>query len=153
MATDLAEFIGAALGFKLLLGISLLQGAVFHQIADARLREEQLNDISGGDKQQQPATHQLQRLGYRRRLSPWPPIWRNSSGLRSALSCCSASRYCRAEVVTGGNTQLGRHQLDQHRHNVGPYHHPQQFVAWRNSSGLRSALSCCSASRYCRARC
>lgn len=33
MATDLAEFIGAALGFKLLLGISLLQGAVLTGIA------------------------------------------------------------------------------------------------------------------------
>lgn len=28
MATDLAEFVGAALGFKLLLGVSLLQGAI-----------------------------------------------------------------------------------------------------------------------------
>jgi hypothetical protein len=28
MATDLAEFIGAAIGFKLILGVSLLQGAV-----------------------------------------------------------------------------------------------------------------------------
>ncbi|MBW7983558.1 Nramp family divalent metal transporter [Enterobacillus tribolii] len=33
MATDLAEFIGAAIGFKLLLGISLLQGAVLTGIA------------------------------------------------------------------------------------------------------------------------
>lgn len=33
MATDLAEFIGAALGFKLLLGVSLLQGAVLTGIA------------------------------------------------------------------------------------------------------------------------
>ena len=33
MATDLAEFIGAALGFKLLLGISLLQGAVLTGVA------------------------------------------------------------------------------------------------------------------------
>ncbi len=33
MATDLAEFIGAALGFKLLLGISLMQGAVLTGIA------------------------------------------------------------------------------------------------------------------------
>ncbi len=33
MATDLAEFIGAALGFKLLLSISLLQGAVLTGVA------------------------------------------------------------------------------------------------------------------------
>lgn len=33
MATDLAEFIGAAVGFKLLFGISLLQGAVLTGIA------------------------------------------------------------------------------------------------------------------------
>jgi manganese transport protein len=33
MATDLAEFIGAAVGFKLLLGVSLLQGAVLTGIA------------------------------------------------------------------------------------------------------------------------
>ena len=33
MATDLAEFIGAALGFKLLLGISLMQGAVLTGVA------------------------------------------------------------------------------------------------------------------------
>jgi len=33
MATDLAEFIGAAIGFKLLLGISLLEGAVLTGIA------------------------------------------------------------------------------------------------------------------------
>ena len=33
MATDLAEFIGAAIGFKLLFGISLLQGAVLTGIA------------------------------------------------------------------------------------------------------------------------
>lgn len=33
IATDLAEFIGAAIGFKLLLGISLLQGAVLTGIA------------------------------------------------------------------------------------------------------------------------
>ncbi len=33
MATDLAEFIGAAIGFQLLLGISLLQGAVLTAIA------------------------------------------------------------------------------------------------------------------------
>ncbi|MDU4093163.1 MAG: Nramp family divalent metal transporter [Pantoea sp.] len=33
MATDLAEFIGAALGFKMLLGISLLEGAVLTGIA------------------------------------------------------------------------------------------------------------------------
>ncbi len=33
MATDLAEFIGAAIGFKLILGISLLQGAVLTGIA------------------------------------------------------------------------------------------------------------------------
>lgn len=33
MATDLAEFIGAAIGFKMLLGVSLLQGAVITGIA------------------------------------------------------------------------------------------------------------------------
>lgn len=33
MATDLAEFIGAAIGFKLLLGVSLLQGTVLTGIA------------------------------------------------------------------------------------------------------------------------
>ncbi|MTD37702.1 Mn(2+) uptake NRAMP transporter MntH [Erwinia sp. CPCC 100877] len=33
MATDLAEFIGAAVGFKLLLGVSLLEGAVLTGIA------------------------------------------------------------------------------------------------------------------------
>ncbi|MBC3379697.1 Nramp family divalent metal transporter [Serratia fonticola] len=33
MATDLAEFIGAAIGFKLLLGVTLLQGAVLTGIA------------------------------------------------------------------------------------------------------------------------
>lgn len=33
MATDLAEFIGAAIGFKILLGISLLQGALLTGIA------------------------------------------------------------------------------------------------------------------------
>ncbi|WHS99924.1 MAG: Divalent metal cation transporter MntH [Pantoea stewartii] len=33
MATDLAEFIGAALGFKLLLGVSLMQGAVLAGVA------------------------------------------------------------------------------------------------------------------------
>ncbi|WP_192459522.1 Nramp family divalent metal transporter [Musicola keenii] len=33
MATDLAEFIGAAVGFKLLLGISLLEGAILTGIA------------------------------------------------------------------------------------------------------------------------
>ncbi|EMH4162587.1 Nramp family divalent metal transporter [Pluralibacter gergoviae] len=33
MATDLAEFIGAAIGFKLILGISLLQGAVLTGVA------------------------------------------------------------------------------------------------------------------------
>lgn len=33
MATDLAEFIGAAIGFKLLLGVSLLQGAVLTGVA------------------------------------------------------------------------------------------------------------------------
>lgn len=33
MATDLAEFIGAALGFKLLLGVSLMQGAVLTGVA------------------------------------------------------------------------------------------------------------------------
>ncbi|KNC10134.1 manganese transport protein MntH [Klebsiella sp. RIT-PI-d] len=33
MATDLAEFIGAAIGFKMLLGVSLLQGAVLTGIA------------------------------------------------------------------------------------------------------------------------
>ncbi|MXP56078.1 Nramp family divalent metal transporter [Pantoea sp. Mhis] len=33
MATDLAEFIGAALGFKILLGISLLQGTILTAIA------------------------------------------------------------------------------------------------------------------------
>lgn len=33
MATDLAEFIGAAIGFKLILGVSLLQGAVLTEIA------------------------------------------------------------------------------------------------------------------------
>lgn len=33
MATDLAEFIGAAIGFKLILGISLLQGAILTGIA------------------------------------------------------------------------------------------------------------------------
>ncbi|MEE8729543.1 MAG: Nramp family divalent metal transporter [Rahnella inusitata] len=33
MATDLAEFIGAAIGFKLLLGVSLFQGAVLTGIA------------------------------------------------------------------------------------------------------------------------
>lgn len=31
--TDLAEFIGAAIGFKLILGVSLLQGAVLTGIA------------------------------------------------------------------------------------------------------------------------
>lgn len=33
MATDLAEFIGAAIGFKLLLGVSLLEGAILTGIA------------------------------------------------------------------------------------------------------------------------
>ncbi len=33
MATDLAEFIGAAIGFKLILGVSLLQGAVLTGMA------------------------------------------------------------------------------------------------------------------------
>lgn len=33
MATDLAEFIGAAIGFKLILGVSLLQGAVLTGIS------------------------------------------------------------------------------------------------------------------------
>ncbi len=33
MATDLAEFIGAAIGFKLLFGVTLLQGAVLTGIA------------------------------------------------------------------------------------------------------------------------
>ncbi len=33
MATDLAEFIGAAIGFKLIPGVSLLQGAVLTGIA------------------------------------------------------------------------------------------------------------------------
>lgn len=33
MATDLAEFIGAAIGFKLVLGVSLLQGAVLTGVA------------------------------------------------------------------------------------------------------------------------
>lgn len=33
MATDLAEFIGAAIGFKLILGVSLLQGAVLTGVA------------------------------------------------------------------------------------------------------------------------
>ncbi|KOC92324.1 Nramp family divalent metal transporter [Winslowiella iniecta] len=33
MATDLAEFIGAAIGFKLLLGVTLLQGAVLTGVA------------------------------------------------------------------------------------------------------------------------
>ncbi|MEQ9887397.1 Nramp family divalent metal transporter [Pectobacterium zantedeschiae] len=33
MATDLAEFIGAAIGFKLLLGVSLLEGAILTAIA------------------------------------------------------------------------------------------------------------------------
>lgn len=33
MATDLAEFVGAAIGFKLVLGVSLLQGAVLTGIA------------------------------------------------------------------------------------------------------------------------
>lgn len=33
MATDLAEFIGAAIGFKLITGVSLLQGAVLTGIA------------------------------------------------------------------------------------------------------------------------
>ncbi len=33
MATDLAEFIGAAIGFKLILGVSLLQGAILTGIA------------------------------------------------------------------------------------------------------------------------
>ena len=32
MATDLAEFIGAAIGFKLILGVSLLQGAVLTKV-------------------------------------------------------------------------------------------------------------------------
>ncbi len=33
MATDLAEFVGAAIGFKMLLGVSLLQGAILTGIA------------------------------------------------------------------------------------------------------------------------
>ena len=34
-------------------------------------------------------------IGYRRKLSPWRPIWLNLSVRPSALSCCSAFPYCR----------------------------------------------------------
>lgn len=54
MATDLAEFIGAAIGFKLVLGVSLLQGAVLTGIATflilmlQRRGQKPLEKIIGG---------------------------------------------------------------------------------------------------------
>ncbi|MNV56535.1 hypothetical protein D3C71_1488260 [compost metagenome] len=33
------------------------------------------------------------------------------------------------QIFTGGNTEFCGQQLDQHRHDVGPHHHPQQGVA------------------------
>lgn len=54
MATDLAEFVGAAIGFKLLLGVSLLEGAVLTAIATflilmlQQLGQKPLERIIGG---------------------------------------------------------------------------------------------------------
>ncbi|MNP48207.1 hypothetical protein D3C76_1423110 [compost metagenome] len=39
-----------------------------------------------------------------------------------------------SKVFTGSDAEFGRQQLDQHRHDVGPYHHPQQRVAKRSAS-------------------
>ncbi|MNW02061.1 hypothetical protein D3C71_1977900 [compost metagenome] len=33
------------------------------------------------------------------------------------------------KVFAGGDTQFCRHQLDDHRHHVGPHDHPQQGIA------------------------
>ena len=33
------------------------------------------------------------------------------------------------QIFSGGDAQLRRHHLNQHRHQVSPYHHPQQLVA------------------------
>ena len=52
MATDLAEFIGAAIGFKLVLGVSLLQGAVLTGVATflilQRRGQKPLEKVIGG---------------------------------------------------------------------------------------------------------
>ncbi|MGL9769723.1 MAG: Nramp family divalent metal transporter [Sodalis sp. (in: enterobacteria)] len=54
MATDLAEFIGAAIGFKMLLGVSLLQGAVITGIGTFLIltlqnrRQKSLEVVIGG---------------------------------------------------------------------------------------------------------
>ena len=50
MATDLAEFIGAAIGFKLILGVSLLQGAVLTGIATflILMLQKPLEKVIGG---------------------------------------------------------------------------------------------------------
>ena len=33
------------------------------------------------------------------------------------------------QVFSGSNTQLRGEHLNQHRHQIGPYHNPQQFIA------------------------
>ncbi|MNC75688.1 hypothetical protein D3C75_1272710 [compost metagenome] len=34
-----------------------------------------------------------------------------------------------SEIFTSRNPQFCREDLDKHRHEVGPHHHPQQFIA------------------------
>ena len=34
-----------------------------------------------------------------------------------------------SQIFTGGDTELGGHQLYDHRHDIGPDHHPQQLIA------------------------
>ena len=38
------------------------------------------------------------------------------------------------QIFAGGNAQFGREHLDQHRHQVGPYHDPQQLIAKAGAS-------------------
>ncbi|SUI78653.1 Uncharacterised protein [Serratia quinivorans] len=37
------------------------------------------------------------------------------------------------QVFTRGNAQFGGQQLDQHRHHIGPHHHPQQGITKRGT--------------------
>ncbi|VTP73601.1 Manganese transport protein MntH [Leclercia adecarboxylata] len=73
MATDLAEFIGAAIGFKLILGVSLLQGAVLTGIATFLIL-------------------MLQRRGQKTaRKSDWWPA-----------AVCGGGLYCGADLLPAG---------------------------------------------------
>ncbi len=81
---------------------------------EERDAEEQIQGERRPDELRQVGSHR-----YDLRLHPQPQGDESREALAADLG----------EVLAGGDPQLGRHRLDEHRHQVGAEDHPQQEIA------------------------